>query len=103
MNIKYLSYSRYSTSIPIYSINQETSNKPLGADGEKVLAWDTKMASKIKALRSKVDQRDKLRTGYGVWYVTHDKNDISYAVCTDEAYPERHAYGLIQKIKEKIE
>jgi hypothetical protein len=61
------------------------------------------MASKIKALRSKVDERDKLRTSYGVWYVTHDKNDISYGVCTDEAYPERHAYAFIQKIKDKIE
>jgi hypothetical protein len=31
-----------------------------------------KMASKIKSLRSKENERDKLRTAYGVWYVTHD-------------------------------
>ena len=60
------------------------------------------MASKIKALRSKIDEREKLRTPYGVWYVTHDENDICYGVCTDEGYPERHAFGLIQKLKEKI-
>jgi len=30
------------------------------------------MSSKIKSLRSKVNERDKLRTAYGVWYVTHD-------------------------------
>lgn len=60
------------------------------------------MPSKIKSLRSKVDERDKLRTNYGVWYVTYDNNDICYAVCTDESYPERHAYGLIQKLQEKI-
>ncbi len=41
------------------------------------------MASKIKALRSKIDEREKLRTGYGVWWVTHDDNDICYGVCTD--------------------
>ena len=73
------------------------------ADAEKVSLLLIQMASKIKALRSKTDQRDKLRTAYGVWYVTHDKNDISYAVCCEESYPERHAFGLIQKIKEKIE
>jgi hypothetical protein len=41
------------------------------------------MATKIKALRSKVDEREKLRTGYGVWWVTYDDNDICYGVCTD--------------------
>ncbi len=41
------------------------------------------MGSKAKTLRSKVDDRDKLRTAYGVWYITHDDNDILYAVCTD--------------------
>ena len=60
------------------------------------------MASKIKALRSKVDEREKLRTGYGVWWVTHDENDICYAVCTEESYPERHAFGLIQKLKDQV-
>ena len=60
------------------------------------------MASKIKALRSKVDEREKLKTAYGVWFVVHDNNDISYAVCTAEDYPERHAYGLIQKLRDKI-
>ena len=41
------------------------------------------LASKIKALKSKVGERDKLRTAYGVWYVMHDDNDISYGVCTN--------------------
>ena len=63
---------------------------------------ETQMAAKIKALRSKIDEREKLRTGYGVWWVTHDDNDICYGVCTDETYPERHAFGLIQKLKEKV-
>lgn len=34
--------------------------------------------------------------------MTYDQNDICYGVCTDESYPERHAYGLIQKLKDKI-
>jgi hypothetical protein len=57
---------------------------------------------KIKALRARTNERDKLKTQYGVWYVTHDDNDISYALCTNEEYPERHAYGLIAKLVDKI-
>ena len=54
-------------------------------------------------MRSHSGERDKLRTQYGVWFVTHDDNDISYAVCTQEEDPERHAYGLIDKLKRRIE
>lgn len=36
MNIKCLVYARYSTSIPIYTYNKETSNKALSADVDKV-------------------------------------------------------------------
>lgn len=32
MNIKCVTYSRFSTSIPIYTVNQETSNKSIAAD-----------------------------------------------------------------------
>ena len=60
------------------------------------------MASKIKALRSKRGEREKLRTAYGVWYAIHDENDICYAVCTNEEYPERHAFGLISKLMDKL-
>ncbi len=45
------------------------------------------MPSKIKSLRAKVNERDKLKTSYGVWYVTRDENDVAYAVCTDDSYP----------------
>jgi vesicle-associated membrane protein 7/small nuclear ribonucleoprotein D3 len=62
----------------------------------------TQIPQKIKALKSRAGERDKLRTPYGFWFVTHDDNDISYAVCTSETYPERHAYGLIEKLQEKI-
>lgn len=60
------------------------------------------LPQKTKALKAKANERDKLKTPYGVWYVTHDDNDIVYALCTSEEYPERHAYGLIQKLQDKI-
>lgn len=37
-----------------------------------------------------------------MWWVTHDEYDICYGVCTEENYPERHAFGLIQKLKDKV-
>lgn len=41
------------------------------------------MPSKLKALRTKEREREKLRTAYGVWWATFDENDICYAVCTE--------------------
>ncbi len=38
MNIKYFMYSRYSTSIPIFFVNQEQSNKTIATDADKVLS-----------------------------------------------------------------
>ena len=35
-NIKYLMYSRYSTSIPIFFVNQDQSNKTITTDADKV-------------------------------------------------------------------
>ena len=102
MNIKCVTYSRFSTSIPIYTVNQEPSNKSIASDAEKVFIILSQMASKIKALRSKKGEREKLRTAYGVWYAIHDENDICYAVCTTDEYPERHAFGLISKLMDKI-
>lgn len=60
------------------------------------------MFNKIKSLKLKNEERQKFKTDYGVWYVKHDKYDISYAVCTNEDYPERHAFGLIDKIQKNI-
>lgn len=37
MNIKCVTYSRYSTSIPIYTFIQDHSNKSIGVDAEKVI------------------------------------------------------------------
>jgi hypothetical protein len=36
-----------------------------------------------------------------VWFVTRFGNN-SFAVCTSESYPERHAFSLINNLKEKI-
>ena len=62
----------------------------------------TQLPQKTKALKAKANERDKLKTPDGVWYVTHDDNDIVYALCTSDEYPERHAYALLQKLQEKI-
>lgn len=57
------------------------------------------MPAKLRTLNAKTGERNKLKTSYGPWYVTH-QNGWAYAVCTGDEYPERHAYGLIDQIKE---
>ncbi len=56
------------------------------------------LRDKIKALNSKSGQRDKINTTYGAWFATK-KNGWVYGVCTNDNYPERHAFGLIGKIR----
>lgn len=56
------------------------------------------MPLKLRTLNAKAGERNKLKTAYGPWFVTHS-NGWAYAVCTAEDYPERHAYGLIDKIR----
>lgn len=41
------------------------------------------LPQKARALKAKANERDKLKTPYGIWWVTHDDNDICYALCTN--------------------
>ncbi len=60
------------------------------------------MGFKLRALNAKPGERNKLNAEYGPLYVLH-QNGWGYAVCTTEGYPERHVYGLIDKIKSYID
>ena len=57
------------------------------------------IASKAKVLQLKVGAREKLACDYGLWYVTRGEDDLFFATCVSDDYPERVAYGLIQKIQ----
>ncbi len=46
-------------------------------------------------LKSKKGERNQLKTTYGIWHVTYDDNDVCYALCAADTYPERHAFGMI--------
>lgn len=65
---------------------------------------DTKLiVGKIKALKCKVGERERLKGDAGNWYVTRGESNLMYAACAGEGYPERTAYGLIQKIETLVQ
>jgi hypothetical protein len=80
MSIYYFHVGRYSTSSQIYTYRANKISKDVISDGATI-------GSKIKALKSKPNQRDKLKSSYGVWSVTRDENDLVYAVCSSNDYP----------------
>lgn len=56
------------------------------------------IASKAKFLRSRVGERDKLKGEFGNWYVVRSSETLLSAACVNDDYPERLAYGLLQKL-----
>ena len=61
------------------------------------------IASKIKALRCRVAERERLKGEAGNWYITRGASNIMYAACVGEGYPERTAFGLMQKIEALVQ
>lgn len=50
---------------------------------KKNINEDSKLiASKAKQLRSKIGEREKLKSDYGNWFITRGSNDLLYAACT---------------------
>ncbi len=60
------------------------------------------IASKAKVLRLKIGVREKLACDYGLWFVIRGDEDLFFAACVSDEYPERVAYGLIDKIQTSL-
>lgn len=58
---------------------------------------------KLEDVDLQPEERQKIRSQNGAWYITCDKKRIYYAVLTDSAYPERHAYALINDVIEQLQ
>ncbi len=43
-----------------------------------------------------------MKTARGKWYCKEDNKGIAYLCYADTNYPERHAYGLIQKLQDHL-
>lgn len=51
--------------------------------------------SKAALMKSKAGQRHNLSSDYGKWFLIKAESSTLYAVCVEEDYPERLAYGVI--------
>jgi len=58
---------------------------------------------KLEDVDLQPEERQKIRSQNGAWYITCDKKRIYYAVLADSAYPERHAYALINDVIEQLQ
>ena len=61
------------------------------------------IVGKIKALKCRVAERERLKGEAGNWYITRGASDLMYAACVSEGYPERTAFGLIQRIEALVQ
>lgn len=85
----------YSTSTLLYTYRNSSFPFDISKDTRLII-------SKAKALRSRQGERERLNTDYGAWFLTRGEDDLLYAVCVSEEYPERTAFGLIQKVEALI-
>lgn len=61
------------------------------------------IVGKIKALKCRVAERERLKGEAGNWFITRGASDLLYAACVSEGYAERTAFGLIQKIEALVQ
>lgn len=61
------------------------------------------IVGKIKALKCRVAERERLKGEAGNWYITRGASDLMYAACVSEGYLERTAFGLMQKIEALVQ
>lgn len=60
------------------------------------------IVSKAKSLKLNAGQKEKLNSDHGSWLVTKDDENLIYAACVTEDYPERVVFGLFQKMQVSI-
>lgn len=95
MSLAALVVARYSRPDILLTYSNPAVTTPLKDDAKLIV-------SKAKFLKSKLGERDKLACDYGVWFVTRGEEDLLFAACVQEDYPERVAFGLIQKVQAMV-
>ena len=101
MNIKYFGIGRSTDSIFLKVLLNKESKATLFTESKKVFEH-------IKKMELSPEERQKIGTGSGNWYVKQDEHGFIYLgtiinkVCVNFEYPERHAYGLFTIIQENL-
>lgn len=95
--VRFFAYGRFSDDEIMGTYAIERKNDPAFKEEAK------KMLLKIKKLDLKPEERQKIKSPNGAWFVRVDSNQVAYlALCTAD-YPERHVYKMIDEAQAKIE
>lgn len=96
MSIRFFTIAKSSTSKFIHQASNEShQDSVFEAESKKVL-------NSLKNLKLAPEERQKISTASGAWFVKSDDQDVSYLVLTTNNYPERHAYGMIQEVQNTL-
>lgn len=95
MALASLLIANYSSSSVLYHYRNPSFEHDINADAKLIV-------SKAKNLRSRVGERERLNCDYGAWFLLRGEEDLMYAACVSEDYPERVAFGLISKVQLSI-
>eukprot|EP00330_Aristerostoma_sp_ATCC50986_P011150 CAMPEP_0114584510 /NCGR_PEP_ID=MMETSP0125-20121206/8200_1 /TAXON_ID=485358 ORGANISM="Aristerostoma sp., Strain ATCC 50986" /NCGR_SAMPLE_ID=MMETSP0125 /ASSEMBLY_ACC=CAM_ASM_000245 /LENGTH=140 /DNA_ID=CAMNT_0001778953 /DNA_START=73 /DNA_END=495 /DNA_ORIENTATION=+ len=60
------------------------------------------IASKLKQMNLRPEERQKVSTPNGSWFCRVDPNEVASLLLTTAEYPERHAYKLIDEAEKGI-
>jgi hypothetical protein len=57
---------------------------------------------KLKELELKRDERQRIKSEYGVWFGKKDQRDMYYLALCVTTYPERHIYAAIAQLQSHL-
>jgi hypothetical protein len=96
-NIKYFAFAKVSASVPVYGLVLDKTEE------EEIKIEVSKVLTQLKTLEIRVDERQKIKSGYGCWYCKKDHKGIIYLALCSPNYPERHIYGAINLLREHLQ
>jgi hypothetical protein len=96
MSLTAVLLAHYGNSSSLFTYAPPNTKKGLNDEGKLI-------ASKAKFLKARVGERDKLKGEFGNWYVVRTTETLLSAACVSDDYPERLAYGLLQKLHSIIQ
>ena len=95
--VRFFAYGRFTDDVILACYATEKKNENAFKQEATIIM------GKVKPMELKPEERQKIKTPNGAWFIKVDKNQIiSLALCTAD-YPERHAFRLIEEGQKEIE
>lgn len=102
-SIRFIGFSKEHASVPVYGLTIDKSlEEGLRAEVPKVNLPPTKVISRLQELALKNEERQRIKSEFGVWFCKKDDKGFFYfAHCIDN-YPERHIYAAINELRQHL-